>query len=105
MTEKYLPIGTVIQMKDVDKKIMIMGYASMDANKKDKIYDYCGCIYPEGVLSTDHNLLFDHNKIEKIISLGYIDEEEKEFLKKLKEAISSDIENLENITDAMETLE
>ena len=54
-----------------------------------KMYDYCGCLYPEGVVSSDKNLLFDHNQIAKIYALGYSDDEEKNFKVKLKEVLAN----------------
>ena len=46
---------------------------------KDKIWDYMGAIYPMGYLSPEKNLLFDRDKIDKVISEGYSDENEKIF--------------------------
>ena len=48
--QKYLPIGSVVILKNGRKRLMITGYAQVDLEKKDKIYDYCSCLYPEGVI-------------------------------------------------------
>ena len=88
--EKYLPIGSVIILKDAKKRIMITGYASVDMSKKDKVYDYIGCMYPEGVISTEQSLLFNHSDIDQIYCLGYSDAEQKEFVKKLKEILTDE---------------
>lgn len=88
--EKYLPIGSVVILKEGKKRLMITGYASFDMEKKDKIYDYIGCLYPEGVISTSKNLLFDHNSIERIYCLGYSDEEQKQFVEKIKSEIGDE---------------
>ena len=82
--DKYLPLGTVVLLKNGKKKVMITGFCTIDGEKKDKIYDCCGCVYPEGTLSSKQTLLFDHNQIEKIFHVGYVNEEEKEFKEKLK---------------------
>ena len=89
--EKFLPLGTVCLLKDAKKKIMVIGYLpmSIDENKEEKLYDYMGCIYPEGIISTDKSLLFNHQDIEKVFYIGYKDDELKEFNKKL-------IDTLEN---------
>lgn len=84
MLEKYLPIGTVVMLKGGEKRVMITGFCSVQESNKEKIWDYSACLYPEGILSSDRNLLFDHDQIEKIYHLGLIDEEEKEFQEKLK---------------------
>ena len=87
--EKYLPIGTVVLLKNAIKRIMIIGFCSRERNDSDsKIYDYCGCLYPEGLLTSDRALLFDHNQIEKIYHIGLSnDDEEKQFKKNLKKAM------------------
>ena len=38
-----------------------------------------GAVYPVGYLTPEKNLLFDRDKIEKVISEGYSDENEKLF--------------------------
>lgn len=82
---KYLPVGTVVLLKKGKKKAVITGFCTADRKNLDKIYDYCGCLYPEGIVSSDVTLLFDHNQIDKIYHLGYRDKEEIEFKKKLNE--------------------
>ena len=69
---------------------MITGFYSIASSDPNKIYDYCGCMYPEGVISSDQNLLFDHNQIEKLVYMGYKDEEEKEFKNKLGTIINKE---------------
>lgn len=83
--EKFLPIGTVVMLKGGTKRAMITGFCCSDNNDTSKIYDYSGCLYPEGTIASDKILLFNHNQIEKIYHLGLQDEEEKEFKKKLNE--------------------
>lgn len=97
MNDKYLPLGSIVLLKGGKKRLMISGYATIDINKKDKMFDYCGCLYPMGVLSTDQNFLFDHEQIEKIYSLGYVDDEAKEFLRQLKENLTE--ENIKKILE------
>ena len=89
--EKYLPIGTVVLLKNATKRIMITGFCSREKNNSNsKIYDYCGCLYPEGFLTADKALLFDHSQIEKIYHIGLSnDDEEKQFKKNLKLAIEA----------------
>ena len=83
--EKYLPIGSVVLLKGGTKKAMITGFCSVAEEDTKKMYDYTGCIYPEGFLDFDQICLFDHNQIEKVYHVGYIDEEEKSFKKELIE--------------------
>jgi len=90
--EKYLPIGTVVLLKGGKKRAMITGFCSVAQENQEKIYDYSGCVYPEGYLSSNQVCLFDHDQIDKIFFLGYEDEEEKAFKEKLNSIVSS-IEN------------
>lgn len=86
--EKYLPIGSVCLLKNVKKKVMIMGYCIMPKNKKNVIYDYSGCLYPEGVLSSDKTIFFNHDEIDKVYYKGYCDEDFDSFMLVLKKIIS-----------------
>ncbi len=80
--DKFLPIGTVVLLKDGKKRMMISGFLA-SVNNKD-VYDYSGCLYPEGFLSSDQVCLFNHEQIDKIYSIGYQDQESKEFMANLK---------------------
>lgn len=81
--EKFLPIGTVVMLKGAKKRLMITGFCSYDLETRKKAYDYTGCLYPEGIITSKQTALFDHNQIEKIYFLGYSDQEEKNFKMKL----------------------
>ena len=87
--EKFLPIGTVVLLKNATKKIMITGFY-VKAEGQDHVFDYTGCIYPEGVISSTQNCVFNHNQIDKIYHIGMIDEEEKKFKEVLKKAIEKE---------------
>lgn len=81
--KKFLPIGSVVILKQGKKRIMITGYAQIDIVKKDRIYDYVGCMFPEGVISTENNLLFNHDDIKQVFCIGFQDEEQKNWNAKL----------------------
>ena len=80
---KYLPVDTVVLLENGTKRVMINGFCTMDANKPDKIYDYSGVLFPEGSLSSDQTLLFDHSQIARVDHYGLEDQEEKDFKVKL----------------------
>ena len=86
--EKYLPIGTVVLLKGGKKRVMITGFCCTDKGNNDKVYDYIGCLYPEGIITSDKNLLFDHSQIDKVYHLGLVDDEEKKFKDSLKELMA-----------------
>lgn len=88
--KKYLPLGSVVLIKGAKKRVMIIGYATIDTAKKDKVYDYCACLYPEGVLSTEQTIIFNHDDIDRIYCLGFSDDEQKEFAKKLHEELTDE---------------
>ena len=56
--DKYLPLGTVVLLKNAYKRIMITGFACSSPENEGQIYDYCGCLYPEGIISSNQNMLF-----------------------------------------------
>ena len=89
MIEKFLPVGTVVMLKGGKKRLMITGFCMLDKNNGNKMYDYSGCLYPEGMVSSDQIALFDHSQIEKIFYTGLVDDEEKAFKAKLKEALKN----------------
>lgn len=81
MQEKFLPIGTICQIKGNDKKIMITGYQKSVFNNYLKIYDYIGVIYPEGMLAPNRIATFDAKDISEIIYHGLENEEYHKFKK------------------------
>lgn len=87
--EKYLPIGTVVMLKGGSKRVMITGFCTIAQEHQDKLFDYSGCIYPEGFIESNQVCLFDHAQIEKVYHLGLIDNEEREFKQKLTTAINT----------------
>ncbi len=89
--EKYLPIGTVVMLKGGTKRVMISGFCAIEEqnNEKNKMWDYSGCLYPEGFLSSNQTCLFDHDQIEKVYHYGLIDEEEEKFKAQLKELLGA----------------
>ena len=50
--KEYLPIGSVVTLKQGTKKVMICGRIQKET-KQGQIYDYCACLYPEGMIDSD----------------------------------------------------
>lgn len=67
---------------------MVTGFCVAEADKNSLVYDYAGCIYPEGVISSDQTCMFNHSDIDKVYYMGYIDEEEKQFKDKLNDIVA-----------------
>ena len=76
-------------LKGGTKRVMVTGFCTVPNEDKEKVYDYSGCLYPEGVISTEQVLLFNHSDIEKIYYLGYIDDEEKNFKERLLKVLET----------------
>ncbi len=84
--QNLLPIGSVVLLKNGEKKLMIIGIMQKDAGRRKKNYDYLGELYPEGHISEGlHQYLFNHEDINEIVFHGYEDAERTEFLKKLSD--------------------
>lgn len=81
--EKYLPIGTVLMLKNGKKRVMVAGYKGMSPDRPDEIYDYIGVLFPEGIIDINQTLLFNHEQIEQVSHYGLVDLEEQEFINKL----------------------
>lgn len=73
MPNKYLPIGSIVKLKGNDKKLMVIGYYSLEYNNSVKIYDYVGCSYPEGLLIKNNSYSFNHSDISTVVFNGYLD--------------------------------
>lgn len=85
---ELLPIGTVVLLKDAQKKLMIFGVGQ--TNETDNIdYDYIGVMYPEGNMGEGTQFLFNNGDIDKIYYRGYEDEEREEFINRIQEIYDS----------------
>lgn len=89
MDNKFLPIGSIVLLNGGIKKLMITGFTSISKEKPNETYDYCGCLYPEGVLTSDSTFLFNHDQIKEIVFKGYTDKEEEVFKEKLNMLINN----------------
>lgn len=85
--EKFLPLGSVVLLKTAKKRLMITGFCVVPNDDKTKMFDYSGCLYPEGIITTEQTALFNHDQIERIFAIGYSDDEEKTFKEKLKSSL------------------
>lgn len=94
MYDKFLPIGTVVLLKGGTKRVMITGFCVISDNK---VFDYTGCLYPEGYIFKDKILVFNHNQIDKIYYMGLSDDEEKKFKQALPSLINKNNNQLNNV--------
>ena len=80
----YLPIGSVVLLKDAKKRLMIYGRKKY-VKSEGKEYDYLGCLYPQGVLDNKEVVLFNQEDIQMIYFIGFQDLEELQFRKMMHE--------------------
>lgn len=83
MLEGLLPIGTVVLLKNSEKRLMVMGVCQKEVGETEVVWDYAGCLYPEGYMGADKVYLFDNCQIEKVYAVGYQDEEQFTFKQKV----------------------
>lgn len=86
--KSLLPIGSVVLLKDSNKRIMIYGRLQYETGTE-TMYDYVACYYPEGNIGPDKSFLFNHDDIERIYFIGFQDIEEFAFQKMLQENLES----------------
>lgn len=80
--DELLPIGSVIVLKEGQKKLMIFGIKQTDEETNVE-YDYIGVLYPEGNIGKGGQFLFNHKNIEEVFFKGFEDDERKDFIEKL----------------------
>ncbi len=83
MKEKFLPLGTVVLIKGGTKKVMITGFCAVTEEDKNKIWDYRGCPFPEGIMESEGVALFDHDQISEIVHIGFENPESINFSDRL----------------------
>lgn len=84
---ELLPIGSVVRLKKATHDLMIIGYTPMRQEQEPKIYDYWGVFYPEGMLKPEQSFVFNRDRIDKIVNVGYSTEKEKEFRTKVDKVL------------------
>lgn len=70
--KELLPIGSVVQLKKAEKKLAIVGVLMNNNGTK---YDYIAVLHPEGYIDQQHMYLFNHNDIDNVLFLGYMNAE------------------------------
>lgn len=84
--KEYLPIGSVVEVNDIEKKLMIVGFSQVIQDDTLQMYDYVTVIYPLGVFSEKSFYFINSEDIKEVIFTGYDDEERQEFLTIVEES-------------------
>lgn len=77
--KEYLPIGSVVILKNGVKRVMIYG-RRQKAVENNKEYDYLSCLYPEGNIDENFMFLFNNEDIAEVFFKGYEDQESREYM-------------------------
>lgn len=77
MYKDLLPIGSVVLLKGGEKRLMICGRVVCKADEP-VIYDYVGCLYPEGIADSSGMYFFNRDAIAEYYFIGFQDREELE---------------------------
>ena len=85
--ENFLPIGSVVLLKEAKKRLMIIGRVQVCEGKA---YKYSGVMYPEGYLGSEQLFVFNEEDIEVLYYVGMQDEEEFRFKEELIEQVKQD---------------
>jgi len=89
--KNILPIGSVVLLKNADKRVMVIGYyPTILEDEKEITYDYLACLFPEGVIDSNNSMMFNHEDADKIFYYGLIDEEQKYFMEELKHVVEEE---------------
>ena len=106
MKDRFLPIGSVVMLNGGKKEVMITSYCIFPTNVqiKDgqavpaerKMYEYGGCIYPEGILDSNVSCAFNHNQIAEVLHIGYETDKQNQLSKILNGVYEKYKEKYEN---------
>lgn len=84
--KQLYPLGSIVRLKAGMKRIMICGRLQVRDHDQ-KLFDYCACLYPEGILNPKEMFLFQHEDIDELVFQGFEDEDEikmKQYIEKRK---------------------
>lgn len=86
MVRNLLPIGSIVLLKESEKRLMICGRIQAKDNDE-KIYDYSACMYPEGIIDPGNMYFFDNDAIERVYFIGFQDVEEFQYSENVLDAL------------------
>lgn len=93
--QESLPIGSIVKVKGIGRKLMIFGYKQISQNNPEKVMDYIGVVYPEGYINRDLQIPFNSENIEEVVFPGFEDDDRLTFLNALNE-LEEQLSKMEN---------
>ena len=91
MIVDFLPVGSIVKLKNQDELIMIITRTGI---VEGKVIDYIGVLYPYGYIPSANAIYFNESDIEEIIFEGYINEYEVTYAKELKEEYNNYLKSI-----------
>lgn len=91
MNSELLPLGTVVKVKNVEKKAFIVGFLGKDSAAPEKTYDYICYTYPEGFMNRDFTIMLNREDVESVCYNGYVTSESQELGEKINEYINNNL--------------
>ncbi len=79
MYKNLLPVGSVVRLTGGERRLMICGRVLCKSGDDSTIYDYVGCLYPQGMVSSSGMYFFQRDAIEDVFFIGFQDKEEMEY--------------------------
>lgn len=103
--ERFLPIGTIVLLKNGKKELMIINHCVMPEGEgydktgkidvSNKVFDYGACLYPEGMITSNQMFAFNHSQIERVCFKGY----QTEAHDKLSQILNDSRETIEHMQE------
>jgi len=87
MKVDFLPIGSVVLLEGGTKTLMVTGYKMKETPEDEKVYDYVGCVFPEGFMEQVY-ALFDSRQIKDVLFVGCMDGSE-DYLRNIQNGITN----------------
>lgn len=81
MSEKLLPLGSIVYLQEGIQKVIIVGRGPVIETKNgQRLFDYAASLYPLGI-NKDHLYFFNKEDIQTVVFEGYSSEEEEQYNK------------------------
>lgn len=78
MYKELLPIGSIVSIKEAKRHMMICGRV-VTRDDSDQVYDYVGCLFPEGLADASKMYFFNREAIDECLFKGWENKEEHDF--------------------------
>lgn len=80
----WLPMGSVVRLEGVEAPVMVVGRMQRERGGS-RVWEYAACPYPCGFEDSSRAVLFDGDRVEHVLFLGYRTEAELAWCERLDE--------------------